>query len=291
MPIYSAFYGGFKSRLKWNEKKTDVVVLSHADSGEIWITIFIDLVYVAMFINLGHILEKCGHASDVTEMVLATFLLLFNSRLAIDEYANRFFADDIFHRLIYFLYTFGVFVMTLNVNISASSYSHRLLRGTPYDQRLLGNLDIGSCTYLNDYWMGFMLGLAGTRLALVAVYVAVCIQNVDARSQFGLDVIKHGLSSIIGIAAACNYKEKSISYFFAAAGIEIALSMLPKLLECLKDMGVALFSLVESFPVDIYHIQSRLGVFYMIVLGESMIQLLQRPYDVGFAKNTYYFLL
>jgi low temperature requirement protein LtrA len=301
MPIYSGLYSGFKCRHEWNADNTDIVTKAHEDSGEVWITVFIDLVYVAMFINLGHVLEGCGTGSDVTIMAFSIFLIMFNSRLAIDEYSNRFFADDIFHRVVYFVYTFGVLVMTMNIVVPAydSGSAHRLLRiepgndsdSTPFNHSRSLVAAVGNCKYVEDYWDGFMYGFVGTRLSLIALYSAVCLDNQKAKTQFITNVVKHSCSLVIG-AVALFETAGTPGYFFTAAIIEIFFSILPRALEILKDMGfLHVRRIKETYPLDVYEYQSRLGIFYMMVLGESMIQLLQRVYATHLEQRVYYFVL
>lgn len=278
MPIYHGFYSGFKSRHTWNEDKTVVLSLAHEESGESWITLFIDLVYVAMFMNVGYLIEYCGDNPKVVEVSFMVFVTMFVSRLAIDEYSNRFFADDIFHRLVYYVYTFGVFVMTLNINYTISDHHRRL-----YDS------SFGDCIYVNEYWNGFAYGFLITRLSLILLYSMVCYNNKNAFNQFAIVVFRFSLSTIIVAIFLISQSEKLEVYNLAIA-LEVFFSMLPKLLGIFKDdFKLNVRTIPEIYPLDMFEYQNRLGIFYMMVLGESIIQLLQRVYSVDHVEDTYYF--
>jgi hypothetical protein len=68
--------------------------------------------------------------------------------------------------------------------------------------------------------------------------------------------------------------------YYEIVAVEAAFHMLPKFLEFLRESGVNRFPLIpETFPIDIYEYQNRLGVLFMMVLGESIIQLTTYNYD------------
>ena len=308
MPIFQYnFYSGFKPRHRWNAEKNDIIRDPLKERADSWITIYMDLVYVAMFINLGHLLAGCvnlngeprvSYEREVTEMGIAIFLIMFSSRLAIDEYSNRFFVNDIFHRFLYFIYTFGLFVMTLNIiDTSPSGDARRSLRGAvimkaeELDSHGRGLFaKIGSCPGNRTYWQGILVGFIGTRMALIGLYTAICVDNQSARTQFFTHVVRHSLSLIVAVITISE-KHGKAGYIYAAAIIEMIFHMLPRILEVMIEMGCKVRRIKEIFPIDVYELQDRLGLFYMMVLGECMIQLLQSVYPTSLTKEVYLFCL
>ena len=250
---------------------------------------FIDLVYVAMFMSVGYILEYCGSAAEVMDLAFCLFAVMFISRLAIDEYSNRFFRDDIFHRLVYFVYTYGVFIMTLNINYTYSG--HRLLADSSLDHNA-----VGLCPYVKTYWNGFAYGFFITRGSLVLLYTMVSYQNKDARMQFGLAIFRHTISILI-VAANLNHEKRFYISYYPAIAVEVFFHVLPQILGIIKEMKVQhqlpifLDNLTNStYPMDIYEYQARLGIFYMMTLGESIIQLLSRAFTITYEEKVYHFV-
>ena len=236
-----------------------------------------------MFISVGYILEYCGEGNEVVLVSLCLFVIMFNSRLAIDEYSNRFFHDDVFHRVVYFVYTYGVMVMTFNINFSGSGYT--AFRG----RSLYSQNDIGDCAFVEDYWEGISYGFFITRMSLITLYSLVCYHNEDARRQFGIYVIRHTISLLV-ILFTFKTKAKYLTAFTVALLVEVVGSIAPKCHGILKDSGYGFFESGATFPIDIYDYQNRLGIFFLMALGESMIQLLTPIYNTQKTPEIYKYL-
>jgi hypothetical protein len=297
MPL-SYFYAGLNSRHEWVANKTAVKShVSHLirqficfknsiqkhEAGESWITLFIDLVYVAMFMSVGYMLEYCGSQSEVMKRSWLIFLIMFNSRLGIDEYSNRFFHDDVFHRLVYLIYTLGVFIMTLNINYTYKDHRRFLIAHDP----------LGDCPFVEEYWNGFSYGFFITRGSLLVLYALVCSSNKEARKQFTIPMITY-ISSMVIISIAVKSHLGFAESYLPAVVIEVLGSMLPHVVGALESYGINIpFSEYtnESYPLDIYEYQARLGIFYMMTLGESMIQLLSRVYNEHVEESVYKFVV
>jgi hypothetical protein len=142
--------------------------------------------------------------------------------------------------------------------------------------------DIGECVFLADYWSGFLYGFIFTRTALIALYGMLCFQNVESQRQFLPTVVGYSVTSII---AAISLRpdgpmRQDFTAYYEIVAVEVAFHILPKFLEFLRTVGVDKFPLIpETFPIDIYEYQNRLGVLFMMVLGESIIQLTTYNYD------------
>lgn len=283
MPIYRGFYAGFNPRHEWNRDKTDIVHKVHEEHGDSWVALFIDLVYVAMFMSCGFILEYCGHKREVVAYAFVLFVIMFNSRLAIDTYSNRFFADDLFHRLVYCVYTLGVFIMTLNINYTYKPYYRRLAAST--------HQSIGDCPYVQEYWDGFAYGFFITRGCLVLLYACICYQNRGAYQQFSI-LLKGFLLSIIIAFVSVTFVHGTQKLYYATVLVEFLAMAMPRIIITLKDCGVRnIPTIPETYPKDVFEMQNRLGIFYMMTLGESMIQLLQRVYSTDRTEVVYRFTI
>lgn len=81
-----------------------------------WILLFVDLVYVALLSKLSQVMEYCALSVHTFLFIITIFSVLFVTRLTIDDYACRLGNNDLYHRVMYFIYTFSNFVMALNLN-------------------------------------------------------------------------------------------------------------------------------------------------------------------------------
>jgi hypothetical protein len=241
-----------------------------------------------MFLNVGHMLQICGLANTDTVLSAAiVFMVMFISRFSIDEYANRFFADDVFHRVVYFIYTFGVFVMTLNIRgevpgVEDSSEHTRMRYLIEKDSEL------GNCEVRTDYAVGFAAGFILTRAALVCLYSMVSYRDRKAAGQFWIYILRHGLSLIVMFALIFNANISFSNTLVVVGAVEIFCAVfLPFVLRLRAVEKYQWY--MYTFPLDIYEVQSRLGVFMLMVLGESMIQLLTDSYNTNHTNKTYLF--
>ncbi len=65
-------------------------------------------------------MENCTNSFHSIFFICVIVGVLFLTRLYIDDYCNRFYVNDLFHRVLYFLYAMTLFVLTLNVNVQNS---------------------------------------------------------------------------------------------------------------------------------------------------------------------------
>ena len=83
-----------------------------------------------------------------------------------EEYANRFFGDDILHRVLYFVYTFGLLFIAANTHWPPDNgIQHRALAAaaTQYEE----------CQLERNIVSGFIVGQLITKLASMAIYVSI----------------------------------------------------------------------------------------------------------------------
>ena len=280
LPHLTRFYRGVNPRVEWNTDKTGIIKRDQHEE-ESWIALFIDLVYVAMFINVGHVLNACGSNYQTASASFAIFLVMFISRFSIDEYANRFFGDDIFHRIVYYVYTFGVFIMTLNiVSEDFEKSDHRRLE--------VAHSDLGNCEVRDDYATGFAAGFIITRASLVMLYAMISLYDKKAARQCWVYILRHGTSLVAMMALLIRNKTDFIDYVTTVCVIEAFFAIVLPFM--LRYTWVQNFVHYEyNYPIDIYETQSRLGIFVMTVLGESIITLLTQSFDSDHTTDTYMF--
>ena len=286
MPVkgYSSMFQGLHPRITWNADKTGIVHVGE-EHNEPWISLFIDLVYVAMNINLANMIKNCGSSNlRVICTSVLIIVIMFNSRMSIDEFSNRFFANDIFNRMVYYVYTFGVYIMTMNIVTVQSESSGS------YGRLLYTDFDLHNCEMAPEYVDGFAIGFIITRFSLVVLYSMVCYDDPKAQEQFMVVLIRNLLSLLVMVLMFS--QDNFLATLLTVAIIEgVGHVAIPTLYSHSNKWVFSRFlpSYKYHFPLDIYEVQHRLGIFIMMVLGEAVIQLLQIAYDTHHEGRTYYF--
>lgn len=185
--------------------------------------------------------------------------------MAIDEYANRFYSDDLVHKLIYLVYTFGVFIQVLNINSVHEGYSH------------------SSCGYSQVFGAGFVLGILLTRISIIATYAVVMYHNIKARDQFLFDTVRWAVTTFIMILLLCLHAANRASDFLDVACIGAAVTQ-----ETCFWIFIRLFLRKRyTYPVDLKIMQARWVVWVMIVIGEAIIQMLNQEVHEANLVETY----
>jgi hypothetical protein len=141
-----------KPRQEWISGK---FVQRHEKNEEAWVELMLDLVYVVLLSKLGSLLETCHHSVFTYFKVSVLFWIMCMSRQAIDEYANRFYVHDLAHKLLYFVFSCGIFVQIMNINTSSAAYKEE--HGTEH-----------SCHYESAFGSGIAVGVLITRLSLLS---------------------------------------------------------------------------------------------------------------------------
>ena len=223
--------------------------------------------------------------SLVLGRVFIIFWSLCLTRMAIDEYANRFYSHDLFHKTLYLIYTAGVFVQVMNVSaypinssnttpatygviLTSDSTTLGLINGMSSDSASTSISN--SCYYPTSNSIGILAGLLLTRVALILVHGAVMYNNKQATEQFIFDIIRWSISSFVVVAGIIvnlitNISdEANIAFQFIVIIVETVAWFLSR----------SLFRHKYTYPIDLELLQSRWGVWVMIVIGEAIIQLL-----------------
>lgn len=247
---------------------------------EPWIAGFIDIIYVATIMNISHFLTNCGAHFNVWLMAAAYFTIMFMTRMNIDVYSICFMANDIVHRLLFLFYCLGVFIMTLNIAVAvhheASTASEEGRRLESDSESSSGDLNyLGSCSFEEKYVFGFAAGFVFTRLSIAFLYfLSVSFShNKDHIREYLIKMIPNVLSAFVMFFIFGGYSPLVIIPMSALVGF--LADVLPEPLLEIK------------FRPQSEALQERLGLFFMLVLGESMIGLLTVEYNLEKPGKSY----
>jgi low temperature requirement protein LtrA len=197
-----------------------------------WLELFYDLVFVVTISQLSHYLLH-----DVSLSNFFGFLFLFIpvwwSWIGTTFFATRFYSDDLGHRLLLLLQMGGAGAMA--VNISGA---------------------------FNNNFSGFALSYAFMRLILVIEYVRVFRAIKSSESANPLVkryIIGFSIAAIIWL----------ISAFVPFTEIRFALWTIGLTIDFATPISNS--KLASKFAPHISHLPERMGLFTLIVLGESIV--------------------
>ncbi len=173
--------------------------------------------------------------------------------------------------------------MTMNINAVATGSS-------PYGRLLYTDYDLHNCEMAPEYVDGFAIGFIITRFSLVVLYSMVCYDNPKAQEQF-LAVLIRNVLSLLAMVLMFSQNNFWATLLIVAVIEGIGHIAIPTLYSHSNSWFAATFLPLYkyNFPLDIYEVQHRLGLFIMMVLGEGIIQLLQSAYDTHHEGRTYHF--
>ena len=197
-----------------------------------WLELFYDLVFVVTVSQLSHYLFH-----DVSLSNFFGFLFLFIpvwwSWIGTTFFATRFYSDDLGHRLLLLLQMGGAGAMAVNVSGA-----------------------------FNNTFSGFALSYAFMRLILVIEYVRVFRTIKSSESANPLVkryIIGFSIAAIIWL----------ISAFVPITEIRFALWVIGLIIDFATPISTS--KLTSKFSPHISHLPERMGLFTLIVLGESIV--------------------
>ncbi|WP_420644380.1 low temperature requirement protein A [Candidatus Leptofilum sp.] len=222
----------------------DVKFHRHTDRAVAWLELFYDLVYVATFIQIGNFLS-----SNVTWLGFGQFLVL----LAVvwwawtgeTFYQNRYYVDDIKHRLLVFGQIFAVATLGLSVNDA-----------------------------FGDLYVQFTIAYVITRIMLVLMYIRAAKAHPPSRAFTRGYVI--GFS--VGIAIWLGSLLLPAAYHWVGWLIGISVELCVPLLPFIRKHA-------RIWSPDNHHISERFGIFTIIVLGESFVKILDDAQGTAISIN------
>jgi len=197
-----------------------------------WLELFYDLVFVVTISQLSHYLLH-----DVSLSNFFGFLFLFIpvwwSWIGTTFFATRFYSDDLGHRLLLLLQMGGAGAMAVNISSA-----------------------------FNNNFSGFALSYAFMRLILVIEYVRVFRTIKSSESANPLVkryIIGFSIAAIIWL----------ISAFVPITEIRFALWVIGLIIDFATPISTS--KLTSKFSPHISHLPERMGLFTLIVLGESIV--------------------
>ena len=199
-----------------------------------WLELFYDLVFVVTISQLSHYLLH-----DVSLSNFFGFLFLFIpvwwSWIGTTFFATRFYSDDLGHRLLLLLQMGGAGAMAINISGA-----------------------------FNNNFSGFALSYAFMRLILVIEYVRVFRAIKSSKSANPLVkryIIGFSIAAIIWL----------ISAFVSPTEIRFTLWVIGLTIDFATPISAG--KLHSKFAPHISHLPERMGLFTLIVLGESIVDI------------------
>jgi len=289
--------------VKFNDEKQEYEVIEDREESEkegTWMYLFVDLVFVALISKLAAVMENCAISFHSMSFVCTMMSIMFVTRLYLDEYCGRFYVNDLFHRLIYFMYTMSMFIMALNINAAPTD-------GGESDALCNANL----------YGYGFGMAFLMSRFLMLLLYLSVIwADHKMALTQFIGPCFRCCMSFVVVLALVSADAEAEdagepddqypfppayrMNIYMTALMLEVGHSLVTHIFKAIDKAGYTMDHIIghcfwhslcgtEQFNLDIEAYQERIGAFLLMVLGEAVIGLLVPYFDVENAEETYKF--
>jgi low temperature requirement protein LtrA len=197
-----------------------------------WLELFYDLVFVVTISQLSHYLLHEISLSNFFGF-LFLFIPVWWSWIGTTFFATRFYSDDLGHRLLLLLQMGGAGAMAINISGA-----------------------------FNNNLSGFALSYAFMRLILVIEYVRV-FRTIKS-SETANPLVKR---YIIGFSIAAIIW--LVSAFVPITEIRFALWVIGLIIDFATPISTS--KLTSKFTPHISHLPERMGLFTLIVLGESIV--------------------
>jgi low temperature requirement protein LtrA len=197
-----------------------------------WLELFYDLVFVVTISQLSHYLFHEISLSNFFQF-LFLFIPVWWSWIGTTFFATRFYSDDIVHRLLLLLQMGGAGALAVNISGAFSTT-----------------------------FSGFALSYAFMRLILVIEYVRV-FRTIKS-SDFANPLVKR---YIIGFSIAAIIW--LISAFIPYTEIRFVLWIIGLTIDFATPISTS--KLTSKVAPHISHLPERMGLFTLIVLGESIV--------------------
>lgn len=204
----------------------------HEASKPTWLELFYDLVFVAVFIQIGDRLSHDLSAAGFLQ-VLVLFAPLWWVWANVAWYMNRFAADDVVHRLLLLVQLFFFAWLGLSVPEAFGAASTQ-----------------------------FVICYIGFRLTMIAMY-ARSLRHAPAQRALLLRHITHfHLPGALLWAGSLLLPVEWRPWVWAATF----------LWEAYSAMAPRFLALLRRFPVHTHHLVERFGTLIILVLGETFIK-------------------
>lgn len=201
-----------------------------------WVELLYDLLYVAIFIQLGLVLS-----ADISWMGLLGFLALFvpvwRTWASVVFSSNRFGVDDVWHRLLLFVQMFAIVAVAMSI-----------------DRALV---PAGAAQ--------FAIAYAVLRTVLIGMYWRAGRHIEEARPLASSYAKGFGVAVLVWLVSAFVPAPWHYILWAIAIGIEIGVPLIPRLMK-----------LRALLPPDVPHMIERYSLFTLLVLGEALVAVITR---------------
>jgi len=211
----------------------DVHFHKHTDRAVGWLELFYDLVYVATLIQIGNFLSANLTMSGFGKFCVLLFVVWW-AWTGETLYQNRFFVDDVVHRLLVLVQMFSVAAMGLSVSDAFGALSAQ-----------------------------FAIAYAIVRVMLVLMYVRVRRSHPQSADVSLGYMVGIGVGAAVWLSSALLPEGIRWIVWLAAIAFEILFFARPQIVR----------ALLEWAPDD-HHLVERFGIFTIIVLGEAFVKVL-----------------
>ena len=277
---FSFFYRGFFPKSYWKDGIIGGEIVTIQDELSTWISAFLDLLFVLVFSKLQHILDACVLTEHSVFYVYCIMQIFFQGRYLLDEYTIRFYRDDIFHRISFFFYIVGVMVMIQNMDMQ--------LTGTAVSRKLASagsTLAKYDCVIDKYYYQQFADGFYISKSFFLFLYCVLFYADKSgkARQQFQYRVVCTTVQITLSALSSLMNDNGKLCVLFLMGELDTVVDYFLSALKTYFNLEIA----PNFFPVSYSHTQERLGFYLLIVLGESLINLLVSSTDKDSPESNY----
>ncbi|MDX2076192.1 MAG: low temperature requirement protein A [bacterium] len=211
----------------------DVEFERHTKRAITWLELFYDLIYVATFIQIGNFLSDNLSWTGFFQFIVL-MMVVWWAWAGVAFYQNRYFADDLTHRLIVFCQMFAIASLGLSVSKA-----------------------------FGDLYVQFTIAYVVTRLFLVLMYWRSMRSHPESKALSRGYIIGFSLGIAVWLGSLLLPADIHWVGWLVGITIELSVPLAPKMLK-----------LQFETPVDLHHIAERFGIFTIIVLGEAFVKVL-----------------
>jgi len=205
----------------------------HTDRAVGWLELFYDLVYVATLIQIGNFLSDNLTWAGFGQFSVLLFLVWW-AWTGETFYQNRYFVDDVVHRLLVLVQMFGVAAMGLSVSGAFDELS-----------------------------VQFALAYALVRSMLFVMFVRAKRLHPDSAEVSWSYMVGFAVGVALFVGSTFFAADVRWVVWLVAIAFEIVYFSRPRVVQATLEWG----------PDD-HHLVERFGIFTIIVLGEAFVKIL-----------------
>ncbi|MEM7141137.1 MAG: low temperature requirement protein A [Actinomycetota bacterium] len=211
----------------------DVAFHKHTDRAVGWLELFYDLVYVATLIQIGNFLSSNLDWTGFGRFLVLMFVTWW-AWSGETAYQNRYFVDDVIHRMLVLVQMFGVASMGLSVSEAFGDLSAQ-----------------------------FALSFVLVRTVLVVMWVRSHRAHPESRALASAYKLGIGGGVVIWLASIALPDDVRWIAWLVAIAFEIVFFARPSVIRE-----------TFTWQPDDHHLVERFGIFTIIVLGEAFVKIL-----------------